>query len=393
MENKKPIVLLVSPVFREIADHPKVSKLLRDKIQVLHEELTEKSTLITNPTRFPSMEEISQQVDQKQVDFIGCHLSHSISEQTLKIPSVKGISTSTAGYNHIFQEPGVLITHTPSILDKTVADFTITIILANLRNVISLHNFLWAEKWSADQKWDLDENLNNTLDNLILGIIGLGEIGRELVRRIAPWGIKIAYFDIQRNLALEQQYQNLVYHDNIDDVLRIADVVSLHIPLNQQTTGLIDKARLMLLKHHALLVNTARGPIINFADLIQLLKSREISINLAFDVYEEEPLSPKILHEFKEIQKIQPDLRFVFIPHNASSDADTRAQMSINLLEDLLTMVTSRNAEDLRTLRLIPPLRYLTQLSNEQQKKIPAQENLPIEQYRIFQWWNIGPKQ
>ncbi|MHA1673898.1 MAG: NAD(P)-dependent oxidoreductase [Promethearchaeota archaeon] len=388
MENKKTVVLLVSPVFREIANHPKVSKHLSEKIQTLYRELSEKSTLVTNSTRFPSAGEILEQVNQNQVDFIGCHLSHPISEQTVKIPSVKGISTSTSGYNHIFQESGVLITHTPSILDKTVADFTIAIILANLRNVVSLHNFLWSEQWSTDQKWDLDENLNSTLDNLSLGIIGLGEIGRELVRRIAPWGIKIDYFDIQRNLALENQFQNLKYHENIDDVLRISDVVSLHVPLNSKTMGIIDENRLKLLKPHALLVNTARGPIINFADLIQLLKSREISINLAFDVYEEEPLSPQILQEFKEIQKIQPDLRFVFIPHNASSDADTRAQMSIIILEDLLTMVNSQKLEDLQALRLIPPLRYLLQPLNEQQKEIPEQENHPIEQYRIYHWWN-----
>ncbi|MHA1521677.1 MAG: 2-hydroxyacid dehydrogenase [Promethearchaeota archaeon] len=388
MENKKPVVFLTSPVFREISNHSKVSKPLKDKIQALHKELTKISTLITNPTRFPSAKEILEQVKENNVDFIGCHLSHQISEQTINIPSLKGICTSTAGFNHIFQKPGVLITHTPSVLDKTVADFTIALILASLRNVVGLHNFLWDEQWSAGQKWDLDENLNNTLDNLTLGIIGLGEIGRELLNRIAPWGIKIVYFDIHRDPATEKQYPNLKYKETIEDLLQIADVVSLHVPLNQFTKGLIGKTQLKLLKPNALLVNTARGPIINFSDLIHLLKSKEISINLAFDVYEEEPLSPAVLQEFKEIQKIQPDLRFVFIPHNASSDADTRAQMSIIILEDLITLVNSQKEEDLQTLRLIPHLRYLVELSSKRKNKNAEQENLPIEEYRIRSWWN-----
>jgi lactate dehydrogenase-like 2-hydroxyacid dehydrogenase len=128
------------------------------------------------------------------------------------------------------------------------------------------------------------------------------------------------------------------------------------------------------MKPNALLVNTARGPIINTEELLVLLESKEISINLAFDVYEEEPIPPEMLERFKQILAIQPDLRFTFIPHNASADADTRGQMAIMELEDLLAFATATSVEDLAPVRLIPPHR----------KRIEAGE---VSSFRIQKWF------
>ena len=154
-EKEKPKVYLASPVFREIADNPKVSLKWKEEILRLWQNLNEVAEVIESTDRFPTSEEIAQIVSENNVDFIGCHLSHSITKEILKIPSVKAITTSTAGFNHIAGNSDILITHTPSVLDKTVADFTIAIILANLRNLINLHNFLWSGLWTADRKWDL----------------------------------------------------------------------------------------------------------------------------------------------------------------------------------------------------------------------------------------------
>jgi glyoxylate reductase len=377
--NNKNRVYLTSSVFYDIAEHEKVAQKYKDAIEKLKTLLHNIADVIISEDRFPSADSITKTIKENKINFVGCHLSHKITLDAQTPESLMGVATSTAGFNHISLVPEILYTHTPSILDKTVADFTISIILANLRNVIGLHNFLWSEKWSADQKWDLDENLNSTMDNLTLGIVGLGEIGREIIRRLAPWGINIKYYDIERNEEFEKKFKNLSYCSAMEEIFEQSDIVSLHLPLNEKTTKIINGNLLKKMKKNALLVNTARGGVINFDDLIQLLKSKEITINLSFDVYEPEPISVEILSSFKEILQERPQLRFVFIPHNASADADTRAQMSIIILEDLITMIKSQCLEDLKTLRFIPSQRNLGKLNSMSKSEIKS--------YRIAKKW------
>ena len=174
------------------------------------------------------------------------------------------------------------------------------------------------------QKWDLDENLSSTIDNLTLGIIGMGEIGKELTKRLYPWGIKIQYYDIRPQEEFEKEFPNIQYIENIEEIFSQSDIVSLHVPLMDATYHLVNEKLLKLMKKGALLVNTARGPIIDTAELLKLLENNEIEIDLAFDVFEEEPLNKKTLKRFKEIAEKNPQLKFIFIPHNASADADTR---------------------------------------------------------------------
>lgn len=125
-----------------------------------------------------------------------------------------------------------------------------------------------------NKKWDLDENLTNILDNLTVGIIGLGEIGTELVKRLAPWGIRILYYDLNRNSILENKFTNLKYYSDIKEVLQQSQVISLHVPLNSSTKGMISEKELRLLQPNTLLVNTARGAVIDFSSLINLLKKK-----------------------------------------------------------------------------------------------------------------------
>jgi len=380
-----PKIYLTSPVFFEIANHDKVSKDKREHIEQLWLELHKIADVIVADSRFPSEQRICDIVKQNNIDFIGCHISHPITKSILEMPSVKAVCTSSMGFNHIFPHPGILITHTPSIMDKTVAELAIGIIIANLRNIVGLHNYLWDDKWDPDLKWDLDENLNKSLDSLTLGIIGLGEIGREVVRRLYPWGIKVIYYDINRNQDFEANFPNLTFIEKMEEVFKKADIISLHIPLNKLTNGIVNASLLKHMKKNALLVNTARGAILNFSDLIRLLKSNEISINLAFDVFEPEPIPPETLNEFKKIAKDRPELRFVFIPHSGSSDADTRAKMAIVLLKNLIKLCKSVESDDIKDLQLIPSQRIFKNLNNSTLEKLKT--------YRIWKWWVSRQKQ
>jgi glyoxylate reductase len=371
----KPKLFLASNVFidEEIGSNSKISEHYRTKIKELWEYLKKICDLRVFNGRFPSLSQLRNDIKNFNPEIVGCHLSHEIPIEILEDSNIFAISTATMGYNHIGRIPGdtILITHTPGVLFETVADFTIALIMGNLRNLVDLHNYVWNGNWTAEEKWDLDQKLCSVINNKKLGILGLGQIGQEIVNRLHPWGIEIIYTDISRNLDMEKRYANLQFTDKLEDIFRFCDIISIHIPLNEKTKGIIDKNLLKIMKKDALLVNTARGPIINFFDLLNLLENKEIAINLAFDVFSpKEPIEPQILTRFKKIKEANPNLRFTFIPHNASADADTRARMNIMFLQDIVKIIESKNFEDLKEVHIIP-----------EQKKNLNQINFRIKKY------------
>lgn len=370
-----PKVYLASPVFREIADNPRVSVKYKFLINKVWSNLNTAANVIVAESRFPSEDEIRRAVEQNEADFIGCHIGHQITEAIVSVPSVKAVSTSNVGWNHIHLHPGVIVTNTPGVLAGTIADYTVSLILANLRNITGLNQHVWSGQWQPGEKWDLDRHITKNTENLTYGILGLGEIGREVVRRVAPWGIHIAYNDIFQSAEMEEQYPNLTYYEDVEQLFKAADIVSLHIPLDDGTRHFVGERLLRLMRPRALLVNTARGAIIDFEALIRLLKNKEIAIHLAFDVYEEEPLPAGVLEQFRQVNAERPDLRFIFTPHSATADADTRARMAATMLTNLNALVRSTSVRDIKELNLIPPLAFV--------KKEPRL----LDDYRIFRWW------
>jgi lactate dehydrogenase-like 2-hydroxyacid dehydrogenase len=368
-------VYLTSPVFREIADNPRVSVKYKFLINKVWSNLNTAASVIVADSRFPSDSEIQRAVAENEADFIGCHIGHRIGQEIVSIPSVKAVSTSNVGWNHIHLHPGVLVTNTPGVLAGTTADYTLSLILANLRNITGLNQYVWNGQWQPGEKWDLDRHITKNTENLTYGILGLGEIGREVVRRVAPWGIHIGYHDIFQSAEMEETYPNLSYYEDVEQLFKISDIISLHIPLDESTRHFVGERLLRLMRPRTLLVNTARGPIIDFEALIRLLKNKEISIHLAFDVYEEEPLPAGVLEQFRQINAERPDLRFIFTPHSATADADTRARMAATMMTNLNALARSTSVRDIKELNLIPPLAFI--------KKEPRM----LDDYRIFRWW------
>ncbi|MHA1794205.1 MAG: 2-hydroxyacid dehydrogenase [Promethearchaeota archaeon] len=370
----KPKVYFTSNVFKEISRNPKVAEPIRKKINDAWEKLNSVALVEIHDGRFPPDGEIKEKILDPGVRFVGCHLSHAIREEWLEKSNVIAVSTSTMGYDHVGRAPGVLITHTPGVLQNAVADYTAALILSNLRNIVDLHDFVWSGSWVPGKKWDLDQDLSRALDNQVIGLIGLGEIGSEVARRLKPWNVKILYNDLHRKEQLESEL-GLEFRSSLEDIFAEADIVSLHVPLNSKTRGLINGSLLSRMKDHSLLVNTARGGIINHGDLLDLLEQGDIKINLAFDVHDPEPLDLATLNRYKKIKEDQPELRFIFMPHNASADADTRGKMAIMLLEDITWLVTSRGITDIKRCRIIPS-----------QKRDLFDQGL-IDDYRIKKYW------
>ena len=354
----KPKVYLTSNVFssKEIGSNEIISEKIRIKIRNLWEELNHISELKVFHGRFPSEEQIRKDVDEFNPDILGCHLSHEITSNILDRSNIFAISTSTAGINHIHrtENDDILITHTPGVLHETVADYTISIIMASLRNLIDLHHYVWNDQWTAIDKWDLDKSLSSIVSNKILGIVGMGEIGKELDKKLAPWDIKILYYDIRQMKEFEKDYPAIEFRGKLEDVFRESDVVSLHLPLNNSTEKLVGRDLLKLMKKDALLVNTARGGVLDLNTLLNLLESKEIQINIAFDVFPIEPIDAETLARFKRIKETQQFIRMILIPHNASADANTRGMMNLLFLTDIIGLIKSSSIEDLRALNIIP---------------------------------------
>jgi len=373
----KPKVYLTSNVFspKEIGSNEKINQSIKERIFNLWRKLNTISELKVFNGRFPSEIQLKTDLEDFNPDILGCHLSHPISSEILKNSKIFAVSTSTAGYNHInrIEKDDILITHTPGVLHETVADYTIALIMANLRNLIDLHNYVWEGKWTPKDKWDLDQSLSSVIDNKVLGIVGMGEIGTEVVKRLYPWGVKILYFDIRKREDIEEEYPNIEYRESLEEIFKEADIVSLHIPLNKHTEDLINHDLLKLMKDKSLLINTSRGGVLNLNDLLQLLEEHKIHIDFSFDVFPQEPIDKNTLIRIKKIKKSQPPIRIILMPHNASADADTRGKMNILFLEDIIRIIESSKIIDLQNAHIIPEHRKI----------------LTDRKWKIYDYWNL----
>jgi glyoxylate reductase len=203
-------------------------------------------------------------------------------------PRLLVISTATAGYDHIDIEAArrrrITVCHAPGAADTAVADLTMALILACARSVVEANAFVHRLAW---QYWTpyLFEGID--MQNSTLGILGLGHIGLQVAHRAQGFGMRVLYHDPHRKEDAEQHLG--VQFGSIDNLLREADFVSLHLPLLPSTIGLIDERRLQLMKPSAFLINMARGPIVDHPALLHALREGWIA-GAALDVYDVEPL-------------------------------------------------------------------------------------------------------
>ena len=340
---EKPRVFFTSNVFTPavIGEELRINQDIRDSIKNLWYQLEQIAEINVYEGRFPDSTEIETIIETYNPQILGCHLSHSISSKSLEKSNLIAVCTATVGYNHIQQpkDNTVLITHTPSVLYEAVADYTIALIMSNLRNLIDLHNYVWNGNWTFLDKWDMDQKLSTSFTNKVLGIVGLGEIGSEIAKKLKNFGVRILYHDILQREKLENLLPNLEYVSDLKYLFANADIITLHIPLNRNTENLIDRDILKLMKYDSLLVNTARGKILNLNDFLDLLEEQKIFVNFVFDVYPQEPIDNKTLTRIKAIKKSLPEIRIILMPHNASADANTRGNMVILFLENIIKLI------------------------------------------------------
>jgi lactate dehydrogenase-like 2-hydroxyacid dehydrogenase len=249
-----------------------------------------------------------------------CLLTDAIDERLLaQCPELKIVCNIAVGYNNIdvkaCSRRGIMVTNTPGVLDDTTADFAWALLMAAARRVVEADKFFRSGKWKG---WGLMQFLGHDVHHKTLGVIGFGRIGKGVARRAGGFDMRVIYTDIQRaDEATEREY-GVMYVDK-RTLLRESDFVSLHVPLTPETTHFISQAEFALMKRSAILVNAARGPIVDEKALVQALRSGKIA-GAALDVYEKEPRAERALLAMRNV---------VLVPHIASASVETRTRMAM----------------------------------------------------------------
>ncbi len=256
-----------------------------------------------------------------------CTITDLIDQELLDhAPALKVIANYGVGFEHIdlaaATQRGLPVTNTPGVLTDATADLAFALILATARRIVEGDKRVREGKFTY---WAPLLFLGREVSGKTLGIIGAGRIGQAVARRARGFGMRVLYCNRTR-LAPAAEQELHVSFAPLEDLLREADFVTLHVPLTPQTRHLIGRRELELMKPTAHLINTARGPIVDEAALVAALRRGEIG-GAGLDVYEQEPqLSPGLTG----LDNV------VLLPHVGSATIETRTRMGLLAAANLL---------------------------------------------------------
>jgi glyoxylate reductase len=241
-------------------------------------------------------------------------------------PRLRIVANHAVGFDNIdvpaCTRHGVLVTNTPDVLTEATADLAWSLILATVRRVAEGDRFLRTRRpWI----WGPQMMLGHDLYGKTLGIVGCGRIGRAVARRGIGFGMRVVYTDAAR-LPSDVEAELRVEWRDLQEVLGESDVVSVHAPLTPQTRHLFDAEAFGRMKPTAVLVNTARGPIVDETALAEALRTGEI-FAAGLDVYEHEPEVPEALIGLENV---------TLLPHLGSATTETRTAMGLLAVDNLL---------------------------------------------------------
>ncbi len=271
-------------------------------------------------------------------DGLVCLLTDIIDDKVMaKNPHLKVVSNVAVGYNNIdvtaATKRGVMVTNTPGVLDDTTADFTWCLILATARGLVDADKYFRSGKWKY---WGVMQFLGHDVHHKTLGICGLGRIGKGVAKRARGFDMRILYTDVQRANPVVEQELGATFVDK-KTLLKESDIVTLHVPLFPETTHYISASELKLMKRTAILINAARGPVVDEKALVRALKERWIAA-AGLDVYEKEPKPAPGLTNLRNV---------ITAPHAASASVDTRLKMSMMAAENCVAGVTGNRPPNL----------------------------------------------
>ena len=260
-------------------------------------------------------------------------LTDRIDEALLeRAPRLLVISNMATGFDNVDAAAAgrrnVLVTRTPGVLSETTADFAFALMLAAARRVVEGDRYVRDGRWKT---WGPEILLGHDIYSATLGIVGMGGIGQEMARRARGFRMRILYNSRTQKPVLERRYS--MKFVSLDELLRESDFVSLHAPLTPETRHMIGERELQLMKPTAVLVNTARGALVDQHALFQALKAHRIAA-AALDVTDPEPLPAD--HPLLALDNV------IITPHIASASVATRSRMAMLAAENLLQALKGR---------------------------------------------------
>jgi glyoxylate reductase len=266
-------------------------------------------------------------------DGLICHILSTVDDELLAaVPTLKVVANVAVGYNNIdvaaARHRGVVVTNTPDVLTETTADFTWALLMAAARRVAEADRFVRSGQWD---RWQWDLLWGADIHGKTLGVVGFGRIGRAVARRALGFNMRVLYQDaVQADAAVERDLR--ASRVDLEALLRESDFLSLHTPFLPETRHLINARTLRLMKRSAILVNAARGPVVEEAALVRALQEGWIA-GAGLDVFEEEP-------------KVHPGLlaltNVVMAPHIGSASLDTRIAMATLAVRNCLAVLDGK---------------------------------------------------
>lgn len=237
-----------------------------------------------------------------------------------KVPSLKVISNIAVGYDNIdiaaATQRGIMVTNTPGVLTETTADLAFALLLGAARRIPEADQFIRAGKF---KNWQLIQSqMGVDIYGKTLGIVGMGAIGQAVAKRARKgFDMRVIYHSSSIKESVEKEYQ--AEFVEFDELLAISDFISIHVPLTEKTKHMFSAEEFKKMKNTAILINTARGPVVDEAALVEAIKDGQIR-GAALDVFEEEPsVHPEL---------IKMEETVVLTPHIGSASIETRLRMA-----------------------------------------------------------------
>ncbi len=283
----------------------------------------------------PTKKQLMRAVKGKGYDAMLTLLTDQVDKDLLESvgEQLKIVSNYAVGYNNIVLKDaasrGVIVTNTPGNFSDCIAEHTVALILALTTRLVEADKYVRKGKYKG---WDPMIFIGTDLSGKTLGILGAGHIGERVAMHLGKgFGMPVLYYDVKRNDILEKEY-GAVFCETPEEVLRKADIVSLHVPLLPSTTHLMNAERLAMMKPSAFIVNTSRGPVLEESALIDALLAGKIA-GAGLDVFEFEPKIARKLLKMKNV---------VLTPHIASARQSARDEMARLAAQNIIDVFEDR---------------------------------------------------
>jgi len=323
--------------------------------EVLRKSKAEVAFLYGPKGEIPSLKELTEAV--RHADVLICRGTQAVTRQVLAAnPILRGVANYGVGYDSVdvasATELGIPVTNTPGVLTETTADLAWALLMATARWIPQAHIFTLSGEWKVGARtfMGLDIGPGGSNRPKVLGIIGFGRIGQAVARRSRGFKMKVIAFDPPLKGVIEKT-RGVTYRE-LDDLLRGSDFLSIHCPLTEETHHLIGERELGLMKPTSILINAARGPIVDEKALVSALKQKKIAA-AGLDVFEKEP---KLAPGLAKLDNV------VLLPHIGSATNDTRGQMAVVAAKNAVDMLRGQRPKNIVNAQVLGSAEYLRRI-------------------------------